>query len=436
MTEYDVLCAKAGKLTADRAVALGYVDAPMIEIAAQSGELFEPAPEQSLLSQLGAFCYRGQDTVVEERGDVPFFFNEFWTARQRQGHSIHEVSYRACFKPQLPDFFISRLTRPGDTVYDPFMGRGTTPVQAALMARRAIGNDVNPLSVYLTRPRTNSPTLSEIQSRLRQLDWSRGGPDASELLVFYHPETLAEIVALRSYFLERESIGTLDEVDDWIRMVAVNRLTGHSSGFFSVYSLPPNQAVSIESQRRINEKRSQSPPRRLVPDIIYKKSVSLLSDGPLRSAFSAQFTIGSAEHTPTIAAHSVDLVVTSPPFLDVVQYATDNWLRCWFCGLDARSIDIAMHKRPGDWTSFVRRTFDELSRIVRPGGHVAFEVGEVRNGKLKLEELVLDAIEPLPFTPVAVVVNVQEFTKTANCWGVSNNAKGTNTNRIVIARRE
>src|SRR5216684_2410741 len=54
--------------------------------------------------------------------EVPAFVNEFWTAKQRQASSLHEVSYRACFKPQLPRFFIERLTQPGEVIYDPFMG--------------------------------------------------------------------------------------------------------------------------------------------------------------------------------------------------------------------------------------------------------------------------------------------------------------------------
>ena len=70
-----------------------------------------------------------------------------------------------------------------------------------------------------------------------------------------------------------------------------------------------------------------------------------------------------------------------------------------------------------------------------PGGHVAFEVGEVRNGKVLLERLVWDASGRASLDRLFVMVNQQEFTKTANCWGVSNNAKGTNTNRIVILRR-
>ena len=83
----------------------------------------------------------------------------------------------------------------------------------------------------------------------------------------------------------------------------------------------------------------------------------------------------------------------------------------------------------------VRCTLTELARVVKPGGHVAFEVGEVRNGKVLLEREVWHAAEGLPFERMFVMVNQQEFTKTAKCWGVSNNVKGTNTNRIVMLRR-
>jgi hypothetical protein len=433
MTEYELLCARAGRQAADRAVSLGYVE------FAQDGvqlDLLAPEPSNNLAQTLADFTFNGQKTLIEKRNGIAFHFNEFWTARQRQAHSIHEVSYRACFKPQLPEFFISRLTAPGDRVYDPFMGRGTTPLQAALMGRTPVGNDINPLSVLLTRPRLRPPHISEIIDRLQRIDWRRtDGNQNVDLLVFYHPETLTEISSLRSHLAERDASGTLDAIDDWIRMVALNRLTGHSPGFFSVYSLPPNQAVSIESQRRINEKRNQSPPRRSVPEIILKKSKSLLSDGSFRAVSPAFFTVGPAESTPEIESRSIQLVVTSPPFLDIVQYAADNWLRCWFANIDVSSVHISMHKKTLDWSAFIARTFNELSRVVKAGGFVAFEVGEVRNGKVCLEDLVVDSIDRNDFEIEGVMVNVQEFTKTANCWGVANNNKGTNTNRIVIARR-
>ena len=77
--------------------------------------------------------------------------------------------------------------------------------------------------------------------------------------MFYHPDTEKEIVALRQYLLKRKKECRDDMIDRWIAMVATNRLTGHSKGFFSVYTLPPNQAVSQQSQQRINSKRQQIP---------------------------------------------------------------------------------------------------------------------------------------------------------------------------------
>lgn len=389
----------------------------------------------SLVDKLAAFTFNGAPTAVERRDGVDFLFNEFWTARQRQAHRLHEVSYRACFKPQLPEFFIARLTREGQTVYDPFMGRGTTPVQAALMGRRPIGVDVNPLSVVLARPRLAPPSLEAVAARLSEIGWTGGGEGNADLLAFFHPETLQQIQALRNYLLERGSAGRLDAVDEWIRMVAVNRLTGHSPGFLSVYTLPPNQAVSAEAQRNINLKRGQTPPRRDAPGVILKKSRSLLSQGVPPNIHSHLMLTGDAASTPEIGDGSVDLVVTSPPFLDVVQYAADNWLRCWFIGQDAAAIPLAMHRKPEHWMGFVRAVFTELGRVVRAGGHVAFEVGEVRSRTIELEQWVLRAVAGLPWAPVCVVVNVQEFTKTARCWGVDNNAKGTNSNRVVVFRR-
>ena len=382
------------------------------------------------------FSEFGQPSAVVQDGAINYLINEFWTAGQRQAHSIHEVSYRACFKPQLPEFFIKRLTKRADAVYDPFMGRGTTPVQAGLMGRRPVGNDINPLSVLITRPRLRPPALPDIARRLGQVPWSSGTIDNADLLVFYSERTLKHICALRNWLLERAPLGgRADPVDDWIRMVAINRLTGHSPGFFSVYTLPPNQAVSVESQKKINEQRNHTPLDRDVLRLILKKSRSLLSDGSMPAHPEAILTTSASQSTPEIRDESVTLVVTSPPFLDIVQYAEDNWLRSWFAGIDATSVAIAHHRTETAWQNMVRATLVELARVVHQRGHVAFEVGEVRNGKVLLERLVWEAAEGLPFERLFVMVNQQEFTKTANCWGVQNNAKGTNTNRIVVLRR-
>ena len=380
----------------------------------------------------------GAATVDTVKEGIPYLINEFWTSGQRHAHSIHELSYRACFKPQLPEFFISRLTHVGEAVYDPFMGRGTTPIQAALQGRQPVGNDINPLSRLLTRPRLSPPTLQDVAARLAEVPWDTGVIDRPDLLAFYHPDTLRRLSALRAWLLVRVPLGETapDRIDDWIRAVALNRLTGHSPGFFSVYTLPPNQAVSADAQLKINANRNQSPPPRDIVAIILKKTRSRLKDGVPPPHPEPILGVGLASETPYVLDQSVSLVVTSPPFLDIVQYAADNWLRCWFAGIDAGAVPIGMHRTAKAWTLMVGETLVEQARILRSGGHVAFEVGEVRGGKLLLERLVWEAAENLPFDRLAVLINQQEFTKTANCWGIGNNLKGTNSNRIVVLRRQ
>jgi hypothetical protein len=393
----------------------------------------------------GASTVAGEIDVATDAGArvrVNTFTNEFWTARQRAAHSLHEISYRACFKPQLPRFFIERLTGPGDVVYDPFMGRGTTLVEAALMGRRPYGCDVNPLSAVLCEPRLRPPSLAEVQRALAAVDFTDAGDMPEELLVFYHPDTLRQISALRRHLLQREHAGALNDVERWIRMVAVNRLTGHSAGFFSVYTLPPNQAVSPRAQAKINSRLNQNPTPRDVPGIILSKSRALLRDVTPeirvrleRLAGGARLVIGASSNTPSIEEGSIALAVTSPPFLDVVDYKSDNWLRCWFSGIDAAAVPVTLAKQLDAWKAFVTSTLSELGRILRPGGHVAFEVGEVRGGALRLEEIVIPAGVTAGLDPMLVLVNAQQFTKTANCWGVTNNSKGTNTNRVVVFRK-
>ena len=390
----------------------------------------------------------GKTRVTKELIDgiyVNRYANEFWTSKQRQASPLHEIAYRACFKPQLPRFFIQLLTVEGDMVYDPFMGRGTTPIEAGLLGRSVVANDVNPLSIILTRPRFNIPTSSEIAERLGRIKIDGNSRAEMDLSMFYHTQTEAEICSLRSYFRKRKDFGEEDYVDDWIRMVATNRLTGHSKGFFSVYTLPPNQAVSPDSQRRINEKRNQKPDYRNTKELILRKSkqlVSGLSEIQKRilraTGDKAIFLNTDSRTTNEITTEAVQLTVTSPPFLNIVQYAEDNWLRCWFNCIDVNEVTkkIVMAKTVGEWGNFIDEVFKELYRITKRGGWVAFEVGEIQSGRVNLDEHVVPLGVKAGFNCEGIVVNEQNFTKTSNIWGIKNNRSGTNTNRIVLFEKE
>ena len=390
---------------------------------------------------LDFFPKNNKNTIVEylKVADkrIPRYTNEFWTAKQKQGSSLHEIAYRACFKSELPRFFIELLSDEGDVVYDPFLGRGTTVIEAGLLARNPIGNDINPLSKILSMPRLFIPSLKEVEERLVVISINYNIKPDIDLSMFYHLKTENEIYSLREYLLNKK----LDNIDEWIRMVATNRLTGHSKGFFSVYTLPPNQAVSSKRQIIINKKRNQTPEYRDIKKLIFKKTQNLLRNvnesqrnNLKKININSAFFNEDARSTKNIRDVSVQLTVTSPPFLDTVQYSQDNWLRCWFNGIDSEKVSkkITMSRNLNDWIGIMKDVFIELFRITKKNGWVAFEVGEIRGGEIKLDEHILPIGLEVGFNCLGVLINSQNFTKTSNIWGIKNNNFGTNTNRVVL----
>ena len=121
--------------------------------------------------------------------------------------------------------------------------------------------------------------------------------------------------------------------------------------------------------------------------------------------------------------------------MNIVNYKADNWMRYWFAGIDPDAVGITQTGKLDAWKTLVRGALDNVAAISRCGGVFAFEVGEIRNGSLLLDQVVVDVVRETAWEPVCVVVNKQVFTKTSNTWGIDNNRAGTNSNRIVVMRR-
>lgn len=70
--------------------------------------------------------------------------------------------YPARFSPRFAEAAIAIFTKPGEIVYDPFMGGGTTLVEAMRLGRRSIGTDLNSLAVFVSRAKTTLYTDEDI----------------------------------------------------------------------------------------------------------------------------------------------------------------------------------------------------------------------------------------------------------------------------------
>ena len=267
---------------------------------------------------------------------------------------------------------------------------------------------------------------------------------------------------------------SIARVDRFIELVALSRLHGHSDGFFSVYSFP-QISVPASGQRRINRQRNQKPEFRPVAERIIKKARLALAETDIDKLNAAsranRFFVASANDIPkkSLPDNSVDLIVTSPPFLAKANYLLDNWLEFWFAGIDPAPLAKTLVQTPSlkTWRDFIGQSMRQMARVLRPGGHAVIEVGEIEHDGqvLHLDEVILELaanitsggvsgkrnirgparhrqrqleLWPTADSPLAVVevlIHTQKFTKLANCFKISNNEKGTNTNRLVVLRK-
>ena len=224
-------------------------------------------------------------------------------------------------------------------------------------------------------------------------------------------------------------------------MVAVNRLTGHSPGFFSVYTLPPNQAASVTAQRRSTPTGIRAPGYRNVTRLILRKSRSLLADATPRNRCARQRPqpvstadrSGGHDARAFLVAQLTSWSLRRRSWMSSITPATTG-CAAGSAGRRRREADDARESRGlGDGHDW--HVFPELTGC-SPGGHVAFEVGEVRGGTVRLEESVVPGAAFGPDSnPVLIMINSQSFTNTSHCWRVSNHTKGTNTNRVTVFQK-
>lgn len=390
-------------------------------------------------------------SLENESNFLHVYSGEHWTARQRQMHPVHyTVSYRASFKPELPDFFIQKYLSEKGRVFDPFGGRGTTAIQANLLGHTAIHNDLNPVAVFLAYARKEIPDFEVLARKLQEIELpGRKQPsedEAERLLPFFHERTLSELLELRSIILDNYGSNKEDGSLNYIALTALSRLHGHSDGFFSVYSFP-QISVRPGSQRRTNMRRKQIPEYKGIKDRILKKMKRDLSR-PLPDFYNSitkeNVYLNCDVTALDIESNSVDLIVTSPPFLDKVDYLQDNWMRSWFLGLEEVTDNLSLSVTPdlSLWLSFMKRSLIEMGRVLKKGKRAVIEVGEIifqgrqHNLEQELISLLPLQVEGGEIHAEEVYLNIQQFTKLANCWDIKNNEKGTNSNRCLVIRKE
>jgi DNA modification methylase len=122
--------------------------------------------------------------------------------RTKHVHALHP--YLGKYVPQLVETFLRRYFKPGDSIYDPFVGSGTTLVEANAFGADGIGCDISAFNCLLSRVKTAEYSLASLEMALRVAleDARQAVPvDTSEatpwLSAWFSPRALGELIAYR-----------------------------------------------------------------------------------------------------------------------------------------------------------------------------------------------------------------------------------------------
>jgi hypothetical protein len=317
----------------------------------------------------------------------------------RWGHSMQTMcSYHGMFPAKVAHYFIQRYSRPGDVVLDPFSGRGTVPLQARVEGRVAVCNDLNPLAYVLSRAKVNPPSWDSVQGFLTGLEKgykrSRAGePHApADICMLYHPNTLRQLCYVRGHLLSKP-------IAQWSpdELMIGGALAGIMHGSFrkdgtSQYlsiSMPNTFSMSpMYVEKYIRHNRLVAPDQDVFECLRDKLARLYLDDlsGPPGRAYHLDAT--SLLKSRSVLANSVDLIVTSPPYLQVVNYGTANWIRLWLLGLDEVGRERGVGRKRlnaaldhdhtyASYKNFLLRTLQGVRRVLNQHGVAAIVIGDV-----------------------------------------------------------
>jgi hypothetical protein len=325
----------------------------------------------------------------------------------RWGHSMHTMcSYHGMFPAKVAHYFIQRYSKPGDIVLDPFSGRGTVPLQAGVEGRQTICNDLNPLAYVLSKAKTYPPTwyaaemfLNEIEAGYRHsYPFDLDVPD--DIRMLYHPNTLRQICYLRDYLL-RQPLTRWSQEELMIAGALAGIMHGSyrrdgTSRYLSI-SMPNTFSMSpAYVEKYIREKGLVALDQNVFECLRDKLARLYLDDIVGEEGCSYTRDAASLLQGRSLNPGSVDLIITSPPYLRVVNYGTANWIRLWLLGLEEvgrergagrQSLDAILDHRHtyASYRDFLLRTLLGVRRVLKQDGVAVLMIGDVADpGKMPL----------------------------------------------------
>jgi DNA modification methylase len=368
----------------------------------------------------------------------------------RDFDSWHSMcSYLGAFPPSLANYFIRYFTKKGEIVFDPFAGRGTTSLEARILNRRSIATDLNPIALALCEAKNADLSKDEILKRIDHLEskydpslyQQEANAQPVEVHLIFHPRTLAELCYLR-----RKLLRSTDQIDKYLIGISLGILHGGermngTSGYASIdmpntFSMSPDYVRKFVQTNQLNRfYRDVFALLREKTEKLYKKHERIKQSGVVIRANAKQLSeIESLKQFH----NKVSLVLTSPPYLGIVNYAKQNWIRSWFLIQDPLQVskdlddDLNLH----EWIKFSKAVAVQIKTLLKKNGVAIFIIGDVAKSRTSViplaREFALMVRENRIFKNVWCINDaISDTDKTTRIWA-DTKGNATATDRIVF----
>jgi site-specific DNA-methyltransferase (adenine-specific) len=370
--------------------------------------------------------------------------------KKKKEHPWHTMcSYLGSFPASLAGTFIEVLSDPKDIVLDPFCGRGTTLLECRLSGRIPLASDLNPIAVALTKAKNISLNLVTAMDRITELENSYDLPlylpealdQPEDIKLIYNPFTLAQLCFLRRKLREPKS-----DVDTFLIGVILGLMHGKerkdgTSAYASI-SMPNTFSMSPNYVRRFVQNNNLQRVERNVFTLMKDKIHRLYSNYSdfesigIVTCLDIKTISTSNEFSPFKG--KVKLVITSPPYSNVVNYALQNWIRMWFLFKDAREVaDILDDNLTfGASLEFLEQAVKEIQLMLDDDGVAVIIIGDIARSKNNIVSPARDLIRRVSEKGIFGYIGfmsdyLNTDGKTTRIW---NDTKGcaTNVDRIIL----
>jgi site-specific DNA-methyltransferase (cytosine-N4-specific) len=339
-------------------------------------------------------------------------------------HNMHP--YPAKFIPQIPNTMIKLFTKPGDTVLDPYCGSGTSLVEARILGRHAIGIDLHPIAVLMSKVKTtkiNEKELDRIPKLLSNIE-----KRIDEFYNFYlRKTTLYSFVKKQINYMGKFSfeIPEIPNIDHWFQKhvqyelaiiknsINKSHLDSELKNFLLlVFSSIVVHVSNQDSETRYvakNKKIEFKHTFKLFKEKLEHSLVRLKQFNEVASNCKINVIQKDARFLDFLKENSVDFIITSPPYPNTYDYYLYHKFRIFWLGYnfgEVRDNEIGSRNRHSSkkegidsYINDMIKCFENFHRILKPNKYFVIVVGDsIINGKLcKGDEIIKEIAQKSGF---------------------------------------